>query len=596
MTERIALRAGEAAKKGQDSAASKPRADLSPYQSINSVMERILFLQRTIGNRAVIRLIESDYLLANPAHSFGNTEGPIIQRTDGGYVDQIPNYFFYPVKVRRVLRHLSEERYDVDTLAAKLTDDEMMVISPEDRLRLIAYIAGGTAVGDEDEETIIRLLATTSSGDAPSILNGLEADNASLLQDLQSAIDFSEYEEYQQALRTLFFAGMEPREASSRMLDARVFPWADPGLIEAYWNVRFYYEDVSFTDDGQIHVSYWTNIAFFGIHTQDTTLDPFEMIAVRFYHDEESAGAVEGDVIYMPAVNLMALYSQQFKRDLQLFADIALLGVGGTSVIQAGSKASRLIAILEVLFAATDMTIREFRNEIARSEGGREFLQYWDHVSTLIAVYSLARVVIKISSIFRNLRDEYSRFKATTSNELTSEQLRLMDDEISRLLNQADEIAEETRIIQRTGPSPGRICQTLDTFVPQRVIQSPHPRHFFRDVFQGRYSPHGNINTVIEPGVDVAADVRAINAGQATRLPNNEILTNQRVYGIHAETGRLFPIEGVGFHQLSRQEYNTLGVLNKLGDTARTHLILSNMGVTLEEKQRVLDLWRLLRP
>jgi hypothetical protein len=565
------------------------------YQSGGSPVDQILYLQRTIGNRAVTQLIASGYYLPGPADSFMGIDEPVIQRTDEEPTVQGQNYSFYSPNVRHVFQRLDEERWDVDSLAAALTDSEMMMILPEHRLRLIAYIARGSSVGDEDEQTIIRLLATTSSGDANSVLSGLEADNASLLEDLQSAIDFGDYEEYHQTLRNLFFAGLEPREASSRMLEAREFPWADPGIIEALWKVRFYYDDVSFNDDGNIHVSYWTNFAAFGMRTQDTTIDPFEMIAVRFYHDEESVGAAEGDVIYMPAVNLMALHSHQFKRELQLVADIALLGLGGTGIIRAGSRAARLIAALEVLFAAADVAIREFRHEIGRSEGGREFLGYWDHVSTLIAVYTLARVVIRIPSVFRNLRDKYSRFRTTASNELTSEQLQRMDDEISRLINKADEAAEETRIIQRAGPSPERVRRTLGTFVPQREILSPHRRHFFRNVLQGRYRSGGPINTVIEPGVDVAADVRAINAGQATRLPDNNILINQRVYGIHTETRRLFPIEGVGFHQLSAREYNALGVLNKLGDTASTHMILSNMGVTSQEKQRLLELWRLLR-
>lgn len=62
MAEKIALRGGEAAKKGRDSAGSKSKADLSPFQSADSPVERILFLQRTIGNRAVTRLIESGTL------------------------------------------------------------------------------------------------------------------------------------------------------------------------------------------------------------------------------------------------------------------------------------------------------------------------------------------------------------------------------------------------------------------------------------------------------------------------------------------------------------------------------------------------------
>jgi hypothetical protein len=60
-------------------------------------------------------------------------------------------------------------------------------------------------------------------------------------------------------------------------------------------------------------------------------------------------------------------------------------------------------------------------------------------------------------------------------------------------------------------------------------------------------------NTVIEPWVDVAADVAAITTGVAIRERNVFSIGGRR-YGIE-ENDRLYPIDGVGFHRLDRQGY-----------------------------------------
>jgi len=90
-------------------------------------------------------------------------------------------------------------------------------------------------------------------------------------------------------------------------------------------------------------------------------------------------------------------------------------------------------------------------------------------------------------------------------------------------------------------------------------------------------SDASSTNTVIEPGVDVNADVEAINAGRATRV-NGNFVVNGRTYGAH--DGTLYPISGTGFHQLSRAQFKALGVLNQFGETARSNEILTKMNIS----------------
>jgi hypothetical protein len=84
-----------------------------------------------------------------------------------------------------------------------------------------------------------------------------------------------------------------------------------------------------------------------------------------------------------------------------------------------------------------------------------------------------------------------------------------------------------------------------------------------------------DINTIIEPWVDVEADVAAINRGAAT-YANERYTINGRVYGVHAGR-RLFPVSGAGFIQLSRTAYRILGVYNQFGDTPEAARIIGYM-------------------
>jgi len=118
-------------------------------------------------------------------------------------------------------------------------------------------------------------------------------------------------------------------------------------------------------------------------------------------------------------------------------------------------------------------------------------------------------------------------------------------------------------------------------------LRGPAQRHFIRKVNQRSVAK--NTNTVIESGVDVAADVAAIHEGQATKV-GNRFIVNGRIYGVHVET--LYPISGPGFHQLSRGAFKALGVYNTFGNTNQATEILNRMGITNDQRATALKAWR----
>ena len=101
------------------------------------------------------------------------------------------------------------------------------------------------------------------------------------------------------------------------------------------------------------------------------------------------------------------------------------------------------------------------------------------------------------------------------------------------------------------------------------------------------------VNTVIEPGVDVAGDVADINAGKATRVGENWVV-NGRTYGVH--DGTLYPIEGPGFYKLTRGAFKALGVFNEFGNTPRAADILSKMKTSAPDRAAALRVYEGTRP
>ncbi|WNG31481.1 hypothetical protein F0U62_11870 [Cystobacter fuscus] len=125
-------------------------------------------------------------------------------------------------------------------------------------------------------------------------------------------------------------------------------------------------------------------------------------------------------------------------------------------------------------------------------------------------------------------------------------------------------------------------------------VNPPASRHSAKKVNQKTVAK--DVNTVVEPRVDMNADVAAIKEGHAAvgRAPGGDVsyTVNGRTYGAHPN-GTLYPIEGDGFHTLDRDSFKALGVYNKFGDTPRAAEIMKNMsGLRADQQQRALSVWK----
>ena len=118
-------------------------------------------------------------------------------------------------------------------------------------------------------------------------------------------------------------------------------------------------------------------------------------------------------------------------------------------------------------------------------------------------------------------------------------------------------------------------------------FRRPHERHDLAKVTPRTRAKA--LNTVIEPGVDVDADVAAINAGLAVQQ-GDRFIVNGRTYGIEP-MNRLYPIRGPGSHQLGRGAFRALGVYNRFGSSAEAETILDRMEIRPEERLAALNAW-----
>ncbi len=351
-----------------------------------------------------------------------------------------------PEKIEGLMDKTSQGDWDVDSETAKMSDRTMFYLSLSERLKLIEYIADGYIVGGEDEKTLIRLLVNTPQRDLKALLESLKKDNAKLYERLESVIGGQENKEYYAALRSMFFQTLSPEDALEKMQNAKIFPWADPGLIKAAYNRRFYYEVVEITDKGKIRVVYWINVAFIGMKTQEQILEPDEIIGLHFYMDEDFANAKKGETLYMPAINLLGFKNEQFGRELSTAVDVGLLFAGGAGLLAKGSRVAKALAVLDTAVSVADITINSFRSDIAATEGGKKFLQSWDIANTMIGIYGLGRVAIEMPHILRNLKKSYQKFKASGASNIPDKDLKKIEGEVENIFDEAGKVSKQAEL------------------------------------------------------------------------------------------------------------------------------------------------------
>jgi hypothetical protein len=360
----------------------------------------------------------------------------------------------------------AQRRFNTSFLASieALKDADAQRLNLHYRKKMISLIADFVYAGGTSEECIIKLLKATPSGEEKIMLDWLRDEK--LLPVLESKVHGDNYKNYQAALRVLYFNSMpieqveekmkgitkkenagKPKSVGQWAKEDHIFYWLSPGLFSQfkYHFHRVNYSDMKFTKEGKL--------SFDMQHTYIMTdpkehieLEPYEMIAVKFITKPEAMEAPEGEELtYMPAINLYALYNEQWNQEAIAAVDVALLMAGGIGLIAKGSRLAKLVAILDTTLAAAALVINDpvIRNKIAETEQGRKFLEVWDTVNGLIAIYGLAKVVVKLPKILQKLKSVYKEFKQDPGKGLKKEEVTRIDEQVTKVTKTSDEIKIE---------------------------------------------------------------------------------------------------------------------------------------------------------
>ena len=370
---------------------------------------RMLSLQRTAGNAAVGRLL-------------ARADAPAAAPPGDG-------------RVREVLQHLREGRWDVDSLAAKLSDAELTLLRSADRVAVIADIGGGNRVDTEDETTIIRLLDTTPAADRPAVRAGLLANGSAILRTLEGAIQRAEYEKYHKALRRLLLDVAGPEG----LLKAEILPWSDPGPGHSLVQGKVLYDEPTWTADGRLRVGYRIGHPAGPLRVAEPmVLAPDQIVGIHFLSSDPEAGAKAGEKLYVPAINILLLYNRQSWRDFRFALDIGLALAGTTGVLATTSTVLRIMEAVSAVVGLVGVGLEEYRRDIARTPDGVEFLKLWDALRAIVAVYSLTRLATPaVTFAFRRARDLYRTVRASLAGEKAAQIERQMED-IGRQVEEAE--------------------------------------------------------------------------------------------------------------------------------------------------------------
>jgi len=127
-------------------------------------------------------------------------------------------------------------------------------------------------------------------------------------------------------------------------------------------------------------------------------------------------------------------------------------------------------------------------------------------------------------------------------------------------------------------------------------MRKPADRHDPRKIREKDQGRRGTRNTIIEPRVDIQADLDAINRGDGIIDRHwQTIWVNGRLWGYHADTGTIYPMEGGGFVQMTQLQFFALRVLVRYNgiNPQSERMLANNPDMTDEDRDIARRIWRM---
>ncbi len=166
---------------------------------------------------------------------------------------------------------------------------------------------------------------------------------------------------------------------------------------------------------GNITFNYYKHILGLAKIKYKVKLPSFDMVAVRFYHDEKGMNGKYNKITYMPAINFFYLINEQNNSEYYKIIGVLELAIG----VGAIRRAFNIKSYLNALYFLANGAVNFFRYEMKHTDEGRKFLDIWDSIMMLIGLYGLTKVLINAHSEFIKLNNGYQAWKRKYSKDTT---------------------------------------------------------------------------------------------------------------------------------------------------------------------------------
>ncbi len=346
----------------------------------------------------------------------------------------------------RIEKAMNADSGDVDEELAMMSDEDFANLSIWKRQRFINRLVGSdswwnqffTVTGDEDENSVIRLINTTPHEQVDEMYDYLYSAKGERFNAIQSAIDGAEYQEFHETLKNRNFqyleqsliGGVDPEADAAELQkhwekltlmrlagddyehgkeqETKKFHFNDPGSVKMIFtgDVRTKY-DLSFTNSGKLRITITDetplDVLFpylvpggsivktnFGGKTS-VLLDPMQLITVKHERDDADLGVSQGDVVTMPAVGLFYYKNKADNRTIMEFVDLALIIVSIATLGLASGPAMVIIGILEIVAAVSDILLRNFKEDMPP-----ELAEIWETINWILMAPALVVGAVQV--------------------------------------------------------------------------------------------------------------------------------------------------------------------------------------------------------
>lgn len=341
---------------------------------------------------------------------------------------------------------------ELQNIGRSLTLADIMQLNFAQRIKLVKALINRAEFKDQD--TIIKITTYFQLSEYGLYIDELIANDYALFQQMDDEMEPPFYATFHAQLKfyAIYVGGIEAfGEGVAKVMSdfnsdepekcfgngTRIIPFSAPGLFGT--DLAYSY-DITYANG---NISIIVKAAGM-IPIKVATFKPFDMVGVYVITGKTDVGET-GQLLIMPALNLEFLHEKNKSQAWENLMDAVFIVVGIVGMILAPELVTFVIAAIDTAYFVADSIIRSYRNEIAKSEAGREFLETWDVVSGVMMVFGIAQAALALPELFLLLRKGWDGIKNLSlivkKGDETVDVINAMKKDVETVLDGADEIA-----------------------------------------------------------------------------------------------------------------------------------------------------------